>query len=77
MAKVLDSSSCKPWLQNFDQYFLGARNVENVTAAIDELRKMDIQAKIEVIHLDVNSDSSIIAAEHIQANHGRLDCLIK
>ncbi|MCJ1270106.1 hypothetical protein MMC22_010000 [Lobaria immixta] len=46
-----------------DQYYLGARKVENDTAAIDELRKTGILAKIEVIHLDVDSDSSIIAAD--------------
>lgn len=51
--------------------------MENGRAAIDELRKMNIQAKMEVIHLDVDGDSSIIAAEEqIRTNHGRLDCLI-
>lgn len=51
--------------------------MENDTAAIDELRKTGVLAKIEVIHLDVDSDSSIIAAEyHIRTSHGRLDVLI-
>lgn len=37
----------------------------NSRAATDELRKMGIQANIEVIHLDVDSDSSIIATESV------------
>lgn len=38
--------------------------------------KFGIQANVEMIHLDVDSDSSIIATEErIRISHGRLDVL--
>ena len=60
-----------------DHFLLAARNAKNATSAIEELRKLGLQAKIDIIELDVASDSSIKKAEEgVRKTHGRLDILV-
>ena len=60
-----------------DHFLLAARNAKNVTSAVEELRKLGLQAEIDVIELDVASESSIkIAEEGVRKTYGRLDILV-
>ena len=46
-----------------DYFLLAARNTRNATSAVEELRKVGLQAEIDTIELDVASESSIKKAE--------------
>ncbi|KAK4691386.1 hypothetical protein P7C71_g5604, partial [Lecanoromycetidae sp. Uapishka_2] len=60
-----------------DHYLLAARNPKSGTAAIKELRKLGLQAEIDLVQLDVSSEPSIKAAEEeVRKKYGRLDILI-
>ena len=60
-----------------DHFLLAARNAKNAASAVEELRKLGLQAEINVIELDVASESSIkIAEERVRKTYGRLDILV-
>ena len=60
-----------------DQFLLAARNANNATSAVEELRKLGLQAEIDIIDLDVASELSIKKAEEsVRKKHGRLDILV-
>lgn len=60
-----------------DHFLLAARNAKNATSAVEELRKLGLQAEIDIIELDVASESSIKKAEEgVRKTHGRLDILV-
>lgn len=57
-----------------DHYLLGARTLENGTAAIKQLRELGVTSQIDVVELDVTSDDSVRAAEaEIRTKYQRLD----
>ena len=57
-----------------DHCLLAARSTENGQLAIQELRKLGVQAEIDVVQLDVANESSIKEAEQeIRKQYGRLD----
>lgn len=60
-----------------DHYLLAARSTENGQLAIQELRKLGVQAEIDVVQLDVANESSIKEAEQeVRKHYGRLDILV-
>lgn len=42
-----------------DHFLLATRNAKNAISAVEELRKLRLQAEIDTIELDVASESSI------------------
>jgi len=55
-------------------YLLGSRSSQAGKEAIEELKKLGVEAHIEVLELDVSKDSSIFAAvETVKAKYGKLD----
>ena len=60
-----------------DHFLLAARNAKNAILAVEELRKLGLQAEIDIVELDVASESSIKKAEEgIRKTYGRLDILV-
>lgn len=60
-----------------DHYLLAARSIENGELAIEELRKLGVQSKIDTVQLDVTSESSVKGAEQeVRKQYARLDVLI-
>ena len=60
-----------------DHFILAARNAKNATSAVEELRKLGLQAEIDIIELNVASESSIKKAEEgVRKRHGRFDILV-
>ena len=60
-----------------DHFLLAARSTKNGNSAIEELRTLGLQAEIDVVELDVASESSIKAAEeYVRKKFGGLDVLV-
>ena len=60
-----------------DHFLLAARNAKNAILAVEELRKLGLQAEIDIVELDVASESSIKKAEEgVRKTYGRLDILV-
>lgn len=60
-----------------DHYLLAARSTKNGELAIQELRKSGVQAEVNVVELDVATESSIKGAEQeVRKKYGRLDILV-
>ena len=60
-----------------DHFLLAARNAKNAILAVEELRKLGLQAEIDLVELDVASESSIKKAEEgVRKTYGRLDILV-
>ncbi|KAL9041517.1 MAG: hypothetical protein Q9214_004082, partial [Letrouitia sp. 1 TL-2023] len=60
-----------------DRYLLGTRTIESGHAAVAQLREHGITSTIDILQLDVTSDTSITAAEQfIREKAGKLDILI-
>lgn len=58
-------------------YILASRDIENGKAAAASLRDAGVQARIDVVQLDVTKDEEITrAATYVDKTHGRLDVLI-
>jgi NAD(P)-dependent dehydrogenase (short-subunit alcohol dehydrogenase family) len=55
-------------------YILACRELSSGHEAVQELRKLGVTAKIEVVQLDVTKDEEIEAAvEFVRRKYGRLD----
>lgn len=57
-----------------DHVILGCRSKENGNQAINQLRELGVQSKIDVMEVDVTRDDSLIAlAKAVETTYGRLD----
>lgn len=60
-----------------DHYLLATHNTENGVLAIQDLRKLALQAEIDIVELGVANESSIKESEReIRKQYGRLDILV-
>ncbi|TVY73412.1 Short-chain dehydrogenase/reductase tropE, partial [Lachnellula suecica] len=58
-------------------YFLACRSLSSGQAAVTSLHALGITSKLDVLELDVTSNSSILAAaEYIKTTYGHLDILV-
>ena len=58
-------------------YLLACRTLESGHKAVQQLRQLEVEADIDVIELDVDSNKSILAAvETVKEKYGRLDVLV-
>ncbi|KAJ3577077.1 hypothetical protein NPX13_g3493 [Xylaria arbuscula] len=56
---------------------LGARSVERGQAAVEELKSRNLPGTVELLHLDVSAEESVVAAAKVvEEKHGRLDALV-
>ena len=57
-----------------DHILLAVRDVFKGEDAIARLRKLGINAKLDIVHMDVTSDESVFAAEQqVRSQHKKLD----
>ncbi|MCJ1273793.1 hypothetical protein MMC21_001586 [Puttea exsequens] len=60
-----------------DHYLLATRKPSNGVEAIERLRKLGLQAEIDVVELDVSREASVKASEEeVRRKYGRLDILV-
>ncbi|KAI3341012.1 putative short-chain dehydrogenase [Ustulina deusta] len=56
---------------------LGARSIEKGQAALTDLQSRNLPGTVELLHLDVADESSVVvAAKLVEEKHGRLDALV-